>query len=318
VIDVGLGIYTGVQGVRDARATLRMARLDIYGTIVGVSEADAEAALRHAWINLGVTVIITTGVFALQARAFMRRPGGARVPRAGRAVGVTSTEGRLLRETRDLHGSQLRPQQLSAEAQVASRSPSRPSTLRGFDEEIHLPNNHTWRRQGSSWCRFSVRPFCMPSSTLPPALRRRAYRDVARTLDEGLDATGRIVPNRGHSFADHGAHTTPAQHRHRLNTGVTPGGSTRGVPPTSSRFATHRAHLDAYEMAINDLGANYLRANGTPKAGYTNTLTLSGAGKSYALGHGGALVETTVSRFTFYFERNARGWYDLVTMYPVP
>jgi len=318
VVDAGLGIYNAVQGVGEARATLRMARLDIHGTIVGVSEADAERALRHAWINLGVTLLLTAGVAALQAHAFLRRPGGVRVPRSGRAVGVTSTESRLLAETAELHGSQLRPQQLSAEAQVAARSPSRPSTLRGFEEEITLPNDHTWRRQGTSWCRFSTRPFCMPSSTLPPALRRSGYRDVARTIDEGLDATGAFNANRGHSFADHGAQTTPAQHRTRLNTGVTPGGSTRAVPASSSRFATHRAHLDAYQMALDDLGANYLRTRGTPRAGYTNTLTLGGVGKSYTLGAGGVLMETTVSRFTFYFERNAHGWYDLITMYPVP
>ncbi len=317
-IDIGLGIYSGVQGVRDARATLRMARLDIRGTIVGVTEAEAEAALRHAWINLGVTLVLTAGVAALQARAYLRRPGGGRVLRSGRAVGVSGTESRLLTETAELHGSQLRPQQLNAEAQVAARSPSRPSTLRGFDEEITLPNNHTWRRQGASWCRFSTRPFCMPSTTLPPALRRRAYRDVARTLDEGLDASGRLVRDRGHSFADHGAQTTPAQHRHRLLTGVTPGGSTRGIPTSSSRFSTHRAQLDAYQLALDDLAANYLRTNGTPKAEYSGRLTLRGAGSSYTLDTSGALVRTTVNRFFFYFERNAHGWYDLITMYPIP
>jgi hypothetical protein len=317
-VDIGLGIYSGVQGVRDAQATLRMARLDVHGTIVGVTEAQAQAALRHAWINLGVTLVLTAGVGALQARAYLRRPGGARVLRSGRAVGVSRTESRLLGETAELHGSKLRPQQLEAEAQVAARSPSRPSTLRGYQEEIILPNNHTWRRRGASWCRFSTRPFCMPSADLPPALRRRAYRDVARTIDEGVDATGRFDPNRGHSFADHGAQTTPAQHRTRLLTGVTPGGSTRGIPPNSSRFATHRSHLDAYQRALDDLGANYLRTNGTPKAEYSNRLTLNGVGKSYRLGPGGTLVETTVNRFYFYFERNAHGWYDLITMYPIP
>jgi hypothetical protein len=157
----------------------------------------------------------------------------------------------------------------------------------------------------------------MPDATLPRALRRRAYRDTARTLDEGIDAAGNVVPNRGHSYADHGAHTTPAQHERRLLTGVTPGGSTRGIPDTSSKFSTHRAHLDAYQMALEDLGAHYLRTSGTPKAGYSNALSLSGVGRSYSLDASGNLVAQTVDEFFFYFEFNPHtGWYELITMYP--
>jgi hypothetical protein len=316
-VDAVFSVYNAVQGVREARATLRMARLDIYGTVVGISEADAEEALNDAWINLGVTLVLSVGVPALQARAYLRDARGNRVPRAGGAASVTRAESRLLHEGAELHGSQLRPQQLNAEAQVASRTPGRPSTLPGFEEEIRLANDHVWRRRGGSWCRFSTRPFCMPDANLPTALRRRAYRNVAQTLDEGTDVTGRFVRNRGHSFADHGAHTTAAQHERRLRTGLTPSGR-MSPTPTSGRFATHRAHLDAYQLALDDLSAHYLTTSGAPAGAYRGTLNLPGAGKSYALGPGGALVESTVNRFTFFFRRNSHGWYDLITMYPVP
>lgn len=317
-IDIGVGIYNAVEGVREARATLRMARLDIYGSIVGISEADAEEALNDAWINLGVTLVLSAGVGALQARAHLNRPGGARVPRLGGATSVTRAESRLLREGAELHGSQLRPQQLNAEAQVASRSPSRPSTLPGFEEEIRLANDHVWRRRGSSWCRFSTRPFCMPDANLPTALRRRAYRDVAKTLDEGIDPRTRAyTAHRGHSFADHGAHTTAAQHEGRLRTGLVPSRTRVSATTASAKFATHRAHLDAYQMALDNLSANYLRTRGTARADYAFDLQLPGCGKVYTLGPGGALVETTANRFHFFFRQNIYGWYDLIDMYPI-
>jgi hypothetical protein len=331
-IDIGLGIGTGVKGVLDARDTLRMARLDIYGTIVGVSEADAEAALRHAWINLGVTIVITAGVGALQARAYLHRPGGVRQPRSGPAVGVSRAEGRLLSEAGELHGSQLSPQQLNAEAQVASRSPTRPSRLAGYEEEILLPNDHTWRRRGNTWCRFSFRPFCMPDATLPQALRRRAYRDVAKTLDEGVNASGSVISNRGHSYADHGAHTTPEQHEHRLRTGFSPSGrNTRlpdgSLPNASSRFATHRAQLDAYQLARDDAARQILAAGSSPPNTISRTLDLPGAGSTYTIDGGslvrgnlvgGTLRRATVDRFRYVFRRNVTGSYDLITMFPEP
>jgi hypothetical protein len=321
VIDAGLSIYSGVRGVIDAQTTLRMARLDIHGSIVGVSEEAAERALTHAWIGLGVSVVVTLGVGALQARMHFRRAGGVRDPRVAGRVRVTSGESSLLRQTESIHGSNLTRSQVAGEANVVARGNSRPSSMRGYQEEVHLPNNHTWRRNGTTWCRFSIRPFCMPSHTLPRGLRRRAYRDVARTLDH---ADG--IPNRGHSYSDHGAQTTPAQQEHRLRTGTTPGGRTpaSGPPGAAGRFNTHRDHLDAYQRALDYLGDNYMKANGSrPKLEVTHTVDMGrGVGTSYSLGTGpratAALESQTVGRVHFVFKTDGHGWYDLITMYPVP
>jgi len=327
VIDAGLGIYMGVQGVLDAQSVLRMARLDINGDIVGVSEADAEKALTHAWIGLGVTVVLTVGIGALQARMYLRRPDGVRQPRVSNTLRTSGRESSLLRETRDLHGSRLSQSQITGEAEVVARGRSQASTMDGFQEEVLLPNNHIWRRNGATWCRFSIRPFCMPSSTLPRGLRRRSYSDVAATLDDAVDGFGRPLPRditRRHSYADHGAHTTPAQQEARLRTGVTPGGRTPAAPDAAGRFNTHRAHLDAYQRALDDLAANYMNARGTrAKLIHEDTIDMGyGIGTSYSLAPGpiatAAVRAQTVQRVRFVFRYDGHGWYDLVTMYPVP
>jgi hypothetical protein len=327
VIDVGLSIYMGVRGVLDAQSVLRMARLDIHGDIVGISEADAERALTHAWIGLGVTVVLTVGVGALQARMMLRRPGGVREPRLSPAIRTTTRESRLLSETRGLHGSRLSPTQLTGEAEMVARGRSQASRMPGFQEEVHLPNNHVWRRRGQTWCRFSIRPFCMPSRTLPRGLRRRGYRDAARTLDEAQDAFGRPLPrdiNRRHSYADHGAQTTPQQQEIRLRTGVTPGGRPGTRPASASRFNTHRDHVEAFQRALDELSANYMNVTGTrPRIDYVAEIDMGrGIGTSYTLGPGpratAPLQRQTVNRVHFWFRYDGHGWYDLVTMYPVP
>ena len=153
---------------------------------------------------------------------------------------------------------------------------------------------------------------CTPLTTIDRA-RRAQYKKSAEALDNG-------VSHDGHSFKDHGAQTTPAQHERRLKTGVTPGGDTRAIPASSGKFATHSAQMSAYERATNELAANYLTTGTSPrmKLEYTAVFDMPGAGFSYSLDASGNVVRTTVGRVSAYFRLNSAGWYDLVTMYPRP
>ncbi len=77
-IDIAVGIGMGVNNVFDAQAIVRMARLDIHHDIRGIPLDQAEKALKHAWIGLGVTVVLTAGPLAL-SRALKVRSGGIRL-----------------------------------------------------------------------------------------------------------------------------------------------------------------------------------------------------------------------------------------------
>jgi hypothetical protein len=137
--------------------------------------------------------------------------------------------------------------------------------------------------------------------------RRRQYKRRAQNLDRAG----------GHSYADHGAHTTPEQHRQRLLRGVTPGGSTRAIPEDSSKFATHRAQLDASQKAHVELATNCYRTNGNLKQEVAKTFDMPGAGFSYSLDSAGNLLPPKKANQVFViFRLNSHGWYDLITMYP--
>ncbi|MFB2977695.1 DUF4157 domain-containing protein [Microseira sp. BLCC-F43] len=139
--------------------------------------------------------------------------------------------------------------------------------------------------------------------------RRRQYKIDAQNIDRAG----------GHSYADHGAHTTPEQHRQRLLTGVTPGGSTRGIPSESSKFATHRAHVDASQKAQVELANNCYKTNGTLKKEVTVVFDMPGSGFSYTIDSAGNLLPPKkVDKVYAFFRQNSHGWYDLITMYPKP
>ncbi len=137
--------------------------------------------------------------------------------------------------------------------------------------------------------------------------RRRQYKRDAQNIDRAG----------GHSYTDHGAHTTPEQHKQRLLTGVPPGGSTRGIPSDSSKFATHRAHVDASQKAQVELAINCYKTNGTLKKEVTVLFDMPGAGFSYTIDSAGNLLPPKkVDQVYAFFRQNSHGWYDLITMYP--
>lgn len=127
----------------------------------------------------------------------------------------------------------------------------------------------------------------------------------------------------GHSYADHGSPTTPADHLTRLTTGSTPSGRI-SMPPNgkSSKFATDAMHLAAMTMAINDLNANKKNKAGGWKKGYTNQYTLAGVGITYELDASGTnLKHPPLSCNNFYVAWSNDGLGDnfkLITMYPKP
>jgi len=62
LVDIGIGITLAGKNVLDAYRTLEMARLDVDLTVLGVTEDEAERALRHAWIQFAATLLLTVGV----------------------------------------------------------------------------------------------------------------------------------------------------------------------------------------------------------------------------------------------------------------
>lgn len=154
----------------------------------------------------------------------------------------------------------------------------------------------------------------LDDSYVPNTLsKRQQYKKNARNLDDG-------VTHKGHSYKDHGAHTTPDQHKTRLQTGVTPGGDTRGIPVESSKFATHKAHVDACDRALDIVAdpKTYWTKSGRMKKEVTVVFDMPGSGFRYSLDASGAIVTQKANKVYAFFKLNDHGWYDLVTMYPKP
>lgn len=112
----------------------------------------------------------------------------------------------------------------------------------------------------------------------PPVVQRVATNLVAG-LVEGDPST--YDSGGGHSYADHGAHTTKEQHVTRVKTGVAPSGRESRVPPGkgSSKFASNDKHKAAFTAALVDI-----RAKNLPKQrarGAANQMALAGAGTIY-------------------------------------
>ena len=83
----------------------------------------------------------------------------------------------------------------------------------------------------------------------------------------------------GHSYKDHGAHTTKEQHKTRLSTGVAPSGRASRVPssaPGSSKFDSDSLHQSALATAAAQLAAK--NTGSGRKRGINGKVGVSGAG----------------------------------------
>jgi hypothetical protein len=108
-------------------------------------------------------------------------------------------------------------------------------------------------------------------------------RRVAVRFVDGVDADkpSTYDTGGGHSYADHGAHTTEEQHMTRLVSGRSPSGRPSKVPGDrpSTKFTSDGSHVEAFKAATELL----TRKNADlPKIrGSADTVAVDGAGLSY-------------------------------------
>ncbi|MEL7159234.1 MAG: DUF4157 domain-containing protein, partial [Bacteroidota bacterium] len=76
VLDVAVGTAMGVRDVMSAQDLVDMARADTHGNVRGISVEQAEKALLHAWIGLGVGLVLDIGPPALSMRFRLRTADG--------------------------------------------------------------------------------------------------------------------------------------------------------------------------------------------------------------------------------------------------
>jgi len=145
-----------------------------------------------------------------------------------------------------------------------------------------------------------------------PKEKDKFEKEKSSNKIEELDKDG------GHSWADHGAQTTEAQHLNRLKTGITPGGSQRAIPETSSKFISDEAHLQAYEDALSKLESEKINSKGgLKKKVEIKRQTLSNSGISYSLDANGKIVKVITNSYTAVFVLDpTNNTYKLVTLFP--
>lgn len=150
----------------------------------------------------------------------------------------------------------------------------------------------------------------------------KGYERILEPKAASLDDAG------GHSYADHGAQTTPEQQAHRLNTGETPGGRkpvySKGkkagqpqIPKEASKFTSNEKHLEAYDKSQAELN-NRIQNNSTnPNGREVIEVPCENCGESYSKDAAGNLTRTDVNNAKAVYQKNpTTGEYDLVTLYP--
>jgi hypothetical protein len=113
----------------------------------------------------------------------------------------------------------------------------------------------------------------------PGAVIQRVVAKLIDGLEVDKPATYDI--GGGHSYADHGAHTTEEQQRQRLRTGTAPSGRNSPVPRDAgaSKFASDAKHAEGMKAAAGELKAKN-QGKGKLK-GITGPMPLDGAGPIY-------------------------------------
>jgi len=164
------------------------------------------------------------------------------------------------------------PDVVQRDAAVASRIVHGGAAARAALRPVHLV---TLQRMAGN---RAVAAAIGPVAPVVPVVQR-----VATQLVAGLDAD---VPSTydsggGHSYADHGAHTTKEAHVTRVNTGVAPSGRVSRVPPGkgSSKFVSDDKHKEAFKQALADITVKNRPKQKVRGAG--NVIGVSGAGTTY-------------------------------------
>ncbi len=119
----------------------------------------------------------------------------------------------------------------------------------------------------------------------------------------------------GHSYADHGAHTTEDQQRERLKSGTAPSGRSSKVPKGAgaSKFASDEKHVEAMKAAWSALVAKNVGAKSGLK-GMGGKIPLAGAGPVYFRGGDATKIASEV-----YVDIQGAGGttFRLNTMFPI-
>jgi len=212
VMDI-VNIVGSVAGLAQVATPLRMVRLTRVVYIIGLG-ADAAGILM---IPAGIIsqIMELEGLPAGERAARIMQIMGMALMNVGVMVGAslarnmsyhgrtsegpTPHESGILEETRNIHDERLNTEQLNAELNAARRNEPRPSTEPGYDYEIQLDNNHTWRkRRDGRWCRFSNGGVCYITSEMPPHLVE-IIEDIAEhqlNNDPALPEAARVLRRR--------------------------------------------------------------------------------------------------------------------------
>ena len=142
-----------------------------------------------------------------------------------------------------------------------------------------------------------------------------------------LAAKARAVDtNRGgHSYAEHGAHVTAAQHEQRLRTGQKPSGvtplkadGTPDIPSKSASFDSDEKYLETLDLADQQLQTEKINSKGGLKKKVDfDVLGTANTGTAYELDPAGNVLTTQVQGARAAYRLNATtGQYELITLFP--
>jgi hypothetical protein len=184
---------------------------------------------------------------------------------------------------------------------------------------LEVEDDHTYFvGQGWGWSVWAHNADYSPDQK---AIDKSIQRHNKRMQSVALRAKA-LDDDGGHSYGDHGAHVTPAQHLHRLRTGETPtrpANPNADLPETSSGFATNKKHVEAHTQALTELAASpqLFTPTGNIQAVVRVRFRLEGAGYSYEIGHQGQLVRYEANNVRAVFRYNAAtDTHRLITMFP--
>lgn len=142
-----------------------------------------------------------------------------------------------------------------------------------------------------------------------------------------LAAKARAVDtNRGgHSYAEHGAHVTAAQHEQRLRNGQKPSGvtplkadGTPDIPGKSASFDSDEKYLEMLDLADQQLQTEKTNSKGGLKKKVDfDVLGASNTGKAYELDPLGNVLTSQVQGARAAYRLDAAtGQYELITLFP--
>ncbi|MGI4735330.1 MAG: type VI secretion system tube protein TssD [Janthinobacterium lividum] len=129
----------------------------------------------------------------------------------------------------------------------------------------------------------------------------------------------------GHSYAEHGAHVTAAQHEVRLRTGQKPSGDiprkadgTLDIPSRSASFDSDEKYLETLRLADQQLPTEQINSKGGLKKKVDfDVLGTTNTGKAYELDPLGNVLTIPVQGARAAYRLNAAtGQYELITLFP--